>query len=461
MPTAVALYLRMSQDRNGEGLGVERQRADCRAYAERRGWQLAEEYVDNDVSASSGKVRPAYRRMLADVEAGAVDGVIAWDLDRLHRRPTELEAFIALADVHQLALGTVGGDVDLGTAGGRLHARIMGGVARHEIEHKSERQTAAARQAAGLGKPTGGPRPFGYSAGGMTLDPDESAALRSAYADLLAGMSLREVARRWDAAGLSTSRGGPWGATQVRAVLLRARNAGLRTYRGDVVGPALWPPVVDEPTWRATVALIGDPARRTSPGFATRWLLSGLARCGVCGLTVSSAGTASNGGGRRRGTVYRCRTRKHVARSAVDVDDLVSRVVVARLARADAVALLDDPDQPDAGALVAEAAEVRGRLDGLAGAYAAGDVDLAQLRTASDALRSRLRGVEARQGTSRRVPVLAGLVGAPDVRAAWDALPFDRQRAVIDLLVEVTIEPVVEQGPRVFDPRLVRIDWRG
>lgn len=460
MPTAIALYLRMSQDRTGAGLGIDRQRADCHAYAERRGWSVTAEFVDNDTSASSGKPRPGYRQMLAAVDSGTVDGVIAWDLDRLHRRPTELESFITRADARGLALGTVSGDVDLGTAAGRLHARIMGSVARHEIEHKSERQTAAARQAASLGKPTGGPRPFGYATGGTELDKREAGAVRRAYADLLAGVSLREVARQWNAAGLTTSRAGQWGATQVRAVLLRARNAGLRTYRGEVVGRAQWPGIVDEPTWRAAVALISDPARKTSPGFATRWLLSGLARCGVCGQTVTSAGTARIWQDGERRTVYRCRSRQHVARDAVPVDDLVVRVVIGRLSRPDAAGLLDDRDAPDAAALVTEAGTVRARLDELAAAYAAGAVDLRQLTTASDALRARLRSVEAEQASSRRVPVLGALVDTEDVAEVWHALPFERQRAVVDLLVEVTIEPVTEQGPRVFDPSLVRIRWR-
>ena len=365
-----------------------------------------------------------------------------------------------MADSRGLALGTVGGDVDLGTAAGRLHARIMGSVARHEIEHKSERQTAAARQAASLGKPTGGPRPFGYLAGGMALDPRESAAVRRAYVDLLAGVSLREVARQWNAAGLATSRQGEWASTQVRAVLLRARNAGLRTYRTEVVGPAQWPAIIDEPTWRAAVALIGDPGRKTSPGYAVRWLLSGLARCGVCGETVSSAGTARIRQDGERRMVYRCRTRKHVARDARPVDDLVTRLVIGRLSRSDAAELLVDRDQPDAAALVTEASVIRGRLDELANAYAAGAVDLGQLTTASDVLRARLRATEAKRASSRRAPVLGALVGAEDVARVWTGLPFERQRAVVDLLMRVTIDPAVQNGARTFDPTLIRIDWK-
>jgi site-specific DNA recombinase len=60
MPTrsAVAIYARISQDRAGEGLGVKRQLKDRRAEAERRGWTVFEEYIDDDISAYSGKDRP-------------------------------------------------------------------------------------------------------------------------------------------------------------------------------------------------------------------------------------------------------------------------------------------------------------------------------------------------------------------------------------------------------------------
>ncbi|HEY4569857.1 MAG TPA: recombinase family protein [Kribbella sp.] len=91
-----ALYLRQSLDRDGHGFAVARQRQDCKRLADRRGWRVAEEFVDNDVSASSGRVRPAYARMLGAIEAGKIDAVVVWAADRLHRRPVELEHFIDL-----------------------------------------------------------------------------------------------------------------------------------------------------------------------------------------------------------------------------------------------------------------------------------------------------------------------------------------------------------------------------
>jgi site-specific DNA recombinase len=141
-PTAVTqtravIYCRISQDRTGAGLGVDRQREDCEALAERNGWDVVEVYVDNDVSAYSGKKRKDYRRMLADLEQGTATVVIAWHTDRLHRSPTELEEYIDLSERRGVATHTVqAGTIDLATPSGRMTARILGAVARQESEHK-------------------------------------------------------------------------------------------------------------------------------------------------------------------------------------------------------------------------------------------------------------------------------------------------------------------------------------
>src|SRR5213078_4676766 len=97
-----AIYCRISADREGRELGVERQEADCRALAERLGLHVVDVYIDNDLSAStrSRKDRPRYRQMLADARAGKVTTVIAYTSGRLTRRPREHEDLIDLATGH-------------------------------------------------------------------------------------------------------------------------------------------------------------------------------------------------------------------------------------------------------------------------------------------------------------------------------------------------------------------------
>ncbi|MDQ4068908.1 MAG: recombinase family protein, partial [Actinomycetota bacterium] len=79
------VYTGISSDPSGQRAGVERQRVDCEEYCLTRDWQLAELFEDNDYSASSGRRRPAYERMLAAVECRRIDTIVTWDNDRLHR----------------------------------------------------------------------------------------------------------------------------------------------------------------------------------------------------------------------------------------------------------------------------------------------------------------------------------------------------------------------------------------
>ena len=98
-----AIYLRISLDRHGDGLAVERQREDCKRIIAQRGWEHVATYEDPSVSASSRTVtRPGYERMVRDWQAGRFDAVVCWDLDRLTRQPRQLEDWIDAAE--QLSL---------------------------------------------------------------------------------------------------------------------------------------------------------------------------------------------------------------------------------------------------------------------------------------------------------------------------------------------------------------------
>src|SRR4051794_26699959 len=89
------IYLRMSQDRSGEAAGIERQREDCMAEAERLNLTVVGEYVDNGKSAYSGRPRPEFERLLEDARAGAFGVVVVWATDRLYRQMRDLTRITA------------------------------------------------------------------------------------------------------------------------------------------------------------------------------------------------------------------------------------------------------------------------------------------------------------------------------------------------------------------------------
>ncbi len=456
-----AIYARISRDRVGAGLGVDRQETDCRELADRLGWIVVNVLVDNDVSASSGRRRPGYDRLLAEITAGDVNAVIAWHSDRLHRRPVELEDFVTVCESHDVVVQTVkAGEIDLSTASGRMVARMLGAAARHEVEHAGERQRRSKAQAASEGRWRGGRRPYGWEADGVTVVPDEAEAVAAASRDVLAGASLRSISGAWNAAGRLTSTGKTWTPTEVRRVLKRPRNGGLVATYGEIVGEGAWDGIVPVEVWKAVTALLDDPGRRTSPGSARRWLLSGLAICGLCGGPMQGSSTGSKA--RKRLPSYRCKNYGHLTRDAHVLDDMVTDMVIRRLSRPDAIDLLAAPTV-DVDALRQQALALRARLDEIAAAYGDGAIDARQLREGSARLRAQLEDVDRHLATAASGTALDGLIGTADVRLAWDRLDLSRRQAVVDTLLSVTIRPARkgrQPGGSYFDPGSVVIDWR-
>jgi DNA invertase Pin-like site-specific DNA recombinase len=404
--------------------------------------------------------------MLTAIDRGEADVIVAWSLDRLQRNRRDELKLYELCKARRATLSLINGpELDFTTATGEMVADQLGMVARFEVRMKSDRQVRQQEQAATNGQRVGGRRPFGYEQDGLTVRQYEARAVVGGYDSLLAGVPLAQIARDWNAAGHVTGQArwkgehkgepSPWRADSVRAVLLNPRYAGKRAHKGAVVADAVWPALVDEGTWRAAAALLSDPTRRSGPRGSARALLSSLALCGVCGAPVQSGGAARPG---TRG--YRCSgSTGHFARKAEPVEEFVSAVMIERLSRPDAAALLVDHKKPDVDALRTQAVAIRQRLDALANDFADGSLTASQLRTATSRARARLSDVESQMADAGRVDVLGPLVGAQDVCAAWDGLSVARRRAVIDTLATVRLHPV-GRGSRTFRPETVEIEWK-
>jgi site-specific DNA recombinase len=464
-----AIYTRISQDREGAGLGVERQETDCRALAEKLGWDIVAVHSDNDLSAYSGKPRPGYLALLQDLRAGTADAVIVWHTDRLHRHPFELEEYISICERPPgIPTHTVkAGELDLITPSGQMVARQLGAVARYEVAHMIERQQRARLQAATAGNWSGGRRPYGYAADGVTVIQAEAEQLRWAASQLLAGASLNAIVAMLNARGARTSTGKEWKPTELRRALVRPRNAGLMVHRGQVVGPARWPAILDEDTWRGVCAVLGDRNRRTNTTTARRWLLSGLARCEVCGEPVRSFSAGGHSRGRPLKPTYTCRSGKHVVRDAAEVDAYIEAVILERLSRPDAAELLTPDQAGDLSGLHARDAALRARLDELGRLYGEGTIDAAQLAQGTAAIRAKREEITAQLAAMSCGSVLAGVADAADPAKVWTGLDLSRKRAIIDVLIEIVIlpgrkgrRPGWRAGETYFDPASIQITWR-
>lgn len=474
--TQVAMYLRQSKDSDGDGLAIDRQRANCTKLIEREGWLVADArvYVDNNVSASSAKPRPAYQRLIADVKAGRVDVVVAWNLDRLTRKPREIEDWLDYHESHGVNLMTSENRerIDLTTETGRMMLRITAAVARNEVERKGRRQKESNVQARSLGLPPGGRRAFGYtrlvaldaakSATTMRLGADgveylaygheplepEASAVRRGFELLLAGATLGSIARAWNEAGLTTTAGAPWQPYAARNVLTNPRYAAqvapprsitvatAKHYLGlDDVKPGTWEPLVSVETWLASCELLRDPARRSNAGAVPRWLLSGLATCGVCGAPMKAGAT------RDKVKTYRCSKANHLARKADDADLYIVGQVVETLSNPDSVAKLEAAmrakDAPDTKSLRAELLVAQQGEANVLSMVAGGLTSMAVAEATLRDVRKRIGVLEAAMAEAGKTDVLTPLMRVADTAAAWDAMQVEEQRAVVRALLSV------------------------
>jgi len=303
--TRVGIYLRISLDMTHEGLGVSRQREDCLDLAKQLGWHVVEIYTDNEMSATSSKTRPGYRRMLADVDAGKLDAIIAWHADRLYRRVTDLGDLVDVCKRNNTQIATVRmGHVDLTTPTGRLVAGLLAQVSMYEVEHKSERWSRSWRQAREAGAPARtGSRLFGYTRD-MQVIPEEAELARRMAADIVAGGSIQGVARWLEEEGVLATRGNDWRPSGVRVYLTNPRLAGWSTLKGEIVAEGQWEPILDRDTWETLKALLEARTRAAPPRVA---LLGGLIFCGSCGHRLITSGYHRKAaGGTERTRTYRC-----------------------------------------------------------------------------------------------------------------------------------------------------------
>lgn len=506
-PLRAAVYVRISRDPSGERAGVERQRTECMELVARDGLTLVPDsatgsdvHEDNDVSAYSGKERPAFDRVLALAESGAVDIIVVWAVDRLYRRVADLGRVVEACKPHAVQVrAAVSGRIDLGTADGRLHAGMLAQVAQHESEHKAERLVAQARQRAEQGRAVSSIRPFGWawvdpcpggeacrhvtasrpdpcapgsgmrpragSRDGLRPHPTEGSALAEAYRRIAAGSTLRSVAA-WLATRHPTgTRGAPMEPTALRGALLAPRNAGLVAHRGQIVAEAAdRARIVDRDLWERVGVILNDPSRRTSPGRPAGTPLAKTLRCGKCGGTMSATMKHDRGG---KVPVYVCSRHHHLTRRRTLLDgpilDLVGEVLGVLADRGDLTAA---GATDTSGPIRDQIAGLEGRRDALAGLVTSGALDPADYATAANRIRAELdQLVEALNRAVGR-PALASL--GTDVAGSWRVL---RQRAedgdadglrsvLAELVHHITVMVPEHAGhPRPDDVQIVWADW--
>lgn len=471
------IYLRQSLDRNNDAKAITRQREDCQRMCRERGWEVVRIIEENDTSASVG-VRPGFEQLVDAMKSGEFDVVVAWHVDRLLRKMTDLERVIEVSERTGVRVATVSGDLDLSTDMGRMVGRLLAAVARGEVERKSTRHRRANQQKAEAGLPHASRRPYGYEVKYAAIRPSEATVLREMAGRIVSGWSCKDVAYWLNEQGYTTTEGKAWYPLTVRNMLMKERYVGIRTYKGQRY-PATWEPIFTKDEWETLQLTL--KLRREASGSKVqgrKYLLTGIAICGVCGLPMNGSIKKDRPGSPARRT-YLCRVQGNTQRRGGcgkvrrNADALDAFVREAVLQRTDAPYLESAVESSfDAEwslqALVRKRDVIQSKIAALVDDYADGTLTKADYTRARERVSVSLADVERQINDIHRARLPISLKPGETVREAWESNGVSWRRALIELMVElVVVKPspkkpfmVVDGVWMRFDPEAIEIVWR-
>ncbi|WP_234328812.1 MULTISPECIES: recombinase family protein [unclassified Streptomyces] len=473
----MGIYTRISRDDEGDALGVARQRQDCERLADLRSWQAVKVYEDNDVSAfMPNVVREEFELMLKDLRAGLIDGIVAYDLDRLARQPRDLERLIEIYDERpRLEFATVTNDVNIGTSDGRTMARVMVAFANKSSHDASRRIKRKHLQLAQQGKDSGGPAPYGWRKDDRTkVDPEAAKAIREAQREILAGVRIGTIRTRWQEQGLGNPREGTkrMAHHHVEHILTNPRLVGYRTYHGEILHgddgrPVMgeWEPINTLEEWEAVCAAIAE-RKQKHPGksLARKYLLSGIARCGLCKTKIrGQINQRWKPGSNAARFAYQCSVVNggcgKVGRIGEPVDRLIAQLVLEeQRARAAVTDVPVDQRWPKE----AELEQVNQDIAQLIEAERTKQITVAtllQLLPAKERARDELKLERARFYKEQKQAEAKGETANLTVDEFF-GLPIERQQEIVLHSLSAVIIHPAGRGKRIFDPALIEPVWR-
>lgn len=336
--THCAVYSRVSSEDQAERGTIENQLEFARKYCDLHQITSVLWYKDDGVSGTIPlEQRPDGARLLADAKAGLFDVLLVYKLDRLGRSARIVLNAVHELEQHGVKIKSMTEPFDTGDASGRFLLTILAGVADLERSNILERMWHGANRAARDGRWLGGIVPFGYRVndeGYLEVNDDklpghdlsEAEVVRMIYA-LIAEQKLStiRVADYLNALGIPPSyakdgrqvtkgkrkdnTSGQWLPGRVRNMVVNSTYMGIHEYgkrsakKRETIKREV-PAIVSPEIWKKAQAVLQDNLIEATRNAKRQYLLRGLIKCGICGLTYT--GTAYSGPGGKPKAYYVC-----------------------------------------------------------------------------------------------------------------------------------------------------------
>lgn len=171
------LYSRVSTEMQVDGYSLEGQATCMKKFADREGMTIVSNYEDAGKSGKSIDGRPAFQKMLADIQDGLqIDYILVYKLSRFGRNAADILNSLALIQNYDVNLISVEEGIDSSQASGKLLISVLSAVSEIERENILEQTMNGRREKARQGLWNGGPAPYGYNLKGNSLEINEEEA---------------------------------------------------------------------------------------------------------------------------------------------------------------------------------------------------------------------------------------------------------------------------------------------
>ena len=311
--TPAALYARVSSERQDVDLSVSAQLRALKDYARANGYSVARQYIDE---AESGLVadRPQFREMIEEGSKpkAPFDVILVWKFSRFTRKREHAVAFKAMLRRKGIRVVSITEQAE-DNATGRLLEGIIESVDEFYSENLAQEVVRGMREAASRGFFLASNAPFGYKRvkvndGGkerptLEVDPAAAPVVREIFEKSVRGSGLKEICKTLNDRGI-TNRGKRWYKGTLHYMLRNEAYTGTAVWGRTSKGEKTQDPVRVEGAWPALVSRelfedVQQAMRDRAPKVlrparvGSRFLLSGLLKCGVCGRPYSAQGAKS------------------------------------------------------------------------------------------------------------------------------------------------------------------------
>jgi site-specific DNA recombinase len=316
-PIRAAIYTRKSTEEGLEqeynSLDAQREAAESYISSQRHeGWIALQDRYDDGGFTGGNLDRPALKRLLQDIEAGKIDIIVCYKVDRLSRSLLDFSKLIEILDRHNVSFVSVTQNFQTTTSMGRLTLNILLSFAQFERELIGERVRDKIAGAKRKGKYTGGPPLLGYDVDSdnhkLILNPNEAKTVRhifKRYTQVSSGLTIaRELnelgttRKSWTTKKGIFHPGKPWNTKQIYEILNNRTYLG-ETKHKDKTYPGEHEAIIPQTLWDSVHALIEhNPSGRRRRDVIPA-LLRGIIHCGHCGCSLTVSYTI------RKGKMYR------------------------------------------------------------------------------------------------------------------------------------------------------------